>query len=471
MCHTVPIVKEPRSARAARAAGTWDRLRAAHLYRRAGFGGSPEELDLAVSLGREGAVSRLVDFERISSDGLEAYLSLFGFDPAGFSQVPFDRESELRRWWYLRMQYTPRPLEEKMTLFWHNHFATSVTKVGEPALMYQQNQVFRTLGMGRFADLLLEVSRDPAMLIWLDNASSVKGRPNENFAREVMELFTMGRGNYTQNDVRESARALTGWTVDPSRNYRFYYDPNLHDDGAKTFLGQLGYFKPEDVIAILAARPETVSFITTKLARFFLGGDPSPELEGELKSLFVSTGGEIREIVRAILLSDDFDATADAPDQIKSPAEFIIGLLRAIGAYTDAGAEAGYVGGAMGQTLFRPPNVAGWKGGKGWVYAGAYLFRINYSFGALTSPTPWGSWWRWEPGKFFEDRKFASPDALIDFLFDRLSLIPATDGLRDVLRTFLKQAADPFDWNPTSYDYAGRGALYLVLASPEYQVQ
>ena len=131
MCHTVPIVKEPRTARAARAAGTWDRLRAAHLYRRAGFGGSPEELDLAVSLGREGAVSRLVDFERISSDGLEAYLSLFGFDPAGFSQVPFDRESELRRWWYLRMQYTPRPLEEKMTLFWHNHFATSVTKVGE----------------------------------------------------------------------------------------------------------------------------------------------------------------------------------------------------------------------------------------------------------------------------------------------------------------------------------------------------
>ena len=125
----------------------------------------------------------------------------------------------------------------------------------------------------------------------------------------------------------------------------------------------------------------------------------------------------------------------------------------------------------MGQTLFRPPNVAGWKGGKGWVYAGAYLFRINYSFGALTSPTPWGSWWRWEPGKFFEDRKFASADELIDFLFDRLNLIPATDGLREVLRTFLKQAADPFDWTPISYDYAGRGALYLALASPEYQVQ
>ena len=155
VCHTVPIVKELRSPKAARAAGTWDRMRAAHLHRRAGFGGSREELDLSVSLGREGAVSRLVDFEAIPIDGLEAYLSLFGFDPGGFGAVPFDREAELRRWWYLRMQYTPRPLEEKMALFWHNHFATSVTKVGEPALMYQQNQIFRSLGMGLFADLLL----------------------------------------------------------------------------------------------------------------------------------------------------------------------------------------------------------------------------------------------------------------------------------------------------------------------------
>jgi len=467
----VPILKGPRSPKAARGTGTWDRARAAHLYRRAAFGGTAEELDLAVSLGREGAVSRLVDYEQISSDGLEAYLSLFGFDPEGFGPAPFDRLAELTRWWYLRMQYTPRPLEEKMTLFWHNHFATSVSKVGEPALMYQQNQIFRSRGTGFFADLLLAVSRDPAMLIWLDNASSVKGRPNENFAREVMELFTMGRGNYTQNDVRESARALTGWTVDPANSYKFVYDPSIHDDGPKTFLGRLGYFKPEDIIEILAARPETASFITSKLARFFIGAEPSPDLAGRLASLFSSTGGTIREIVRTILLSDDFDAAADAPDQIKSPVEFLVGILRAIGAYTDAGYESGYVGSVMGQSLFRPPNVAGWKGGRGWVYAGAYLYRINYVFGLITSPTPWGSYWRWEPGRFFDDKKFTAADELIDFLLDRFNLIPDTDALRGQLLDFVKRVNDPFMWTPQSYDYLGRDLVYLVLSSPEYQVQ
>jgi uncharacterized protein (DUF1800 family) len=358
-----------------------------------------------------------------------------------------------------------------MTLFWHNHFATSVAKVGVPALMYRQNQIFRSLGMGSFGDLLMAVSSDPAMLVWLDNASSVKGRPNENFAREVMELFTMGRGNYTQNDVRESARALTGWTVDPSNSYRAYYDPHIHDDGAKTFLGNHGFFRPEDIIRILAERTETAAFITTKLARFFIGSDPSAGLADGLKELFVSTGGEIREIVRAILLSDDFDETADVPDQIKSPVEFLVGLLRAIGADTDAGYESGYLGGVLGQSLFRPPNVAGWKGGQGWVYAGAYLYRINYAFSVITSPTPWGSFWRWEPGKFFGDRKFTDADELIDFLLDRLNLIPSADALRSVLRNFVKQVSDPLVWTPQSFDYLGRDLIYLILSSPEYQVQ
>ena len=254
---------------------TWDRQRAAHLYRRAGFGASPKELDLAVSLGREGTVYRLVDYEKISPAGLDAFLGLYGFDLAGFSDVPFDRFRQLQRWWYLRMLHAPRPLEEKMTLFWHNHFATSIRKV-EVQPMYAQNQIFRALGMGRFGDLLLEVSRDPAMLLWLDNATNVKNAPNENFAREVMELFTMGRGHYTQNDVTEAARALTGWTVDAAHYNSFTFKPEFHDDGVKTFLGNRGFFEPEDIIAILAARPETAAFITAKLARAFLGGDPGP---------------------------------------------------------------------------------------------------------------------------------------------------------------------------------------------------
>ncbi len=237
-------------------APSWDRKRAAHLYRRAGFGGTRRDLDLAVSLGREGAVSHLVDYDGISTADLDAYLDLFGFNLAGYPGGLHDeREYFLSRWWYLRMQHGPRPLQEKMTLFWHNHFATSFVKVEQEQLMYAQNQIFRSLGMGRFGDLLLAVSRDPAMLIYLDNASNVKGSPNENFAREVMELFTMGHGNYTQQDVTEAARAFTGWTIDAANHNQFVFDPDAHDDGFKSFLGQYGLFRGEDIVAVLGRAP------------------------------------------------------------------------------------------------------------------------------------------------------------------------------------------------------------------------
>ena len=193
--------------------------------------------------------------------------------------MPYDRFLNLLRWWYLRMHYTPRPLEEKMTLFWHNHFATSINKVEPVELMYAQNQIFRSLGMGPFEKLLLEVSRDPAMLIWLDNASNVKQAPNENFAREVMELFTMGVDHYTQQDVTEAARAFTGWSVDAANHYRFGFYPEAHDDGAKTFLGQSrvlqGRGHRRDPRG-RARRPRPSS--AAKLARYFLGVDPSPAL-------------------------------------------------------------------------------------------------------------------------------------------------------------------------------------------------
>jgi hypothetical protein len=451
-------------------ASAWDRRRAAHLYLRAGFGGTPEELDLAVSLGREGAISRLVEYEQVPSAELDGYLDLFAFDLDGYDEAPYDRFLNLLRWWYLRMQYTPRPLEEKMTLFWHNHFATSVNKVETPALMYRQNQIFRRLGMGRFAELLLAVSKDPAMLIWLDNASNVKDAPNENFAREVMELFTMGIGHYTQSDVTEAARAFTGWTFDAADDYRFYFARDAHDDGVKSFLGSRGFFKGGDIIAILAARPETAAFVGAKLARFFLGTDPSPALADRLQSLYLSSAGDIREIVRAILLSDDFDRTADAPDMIKSPVELIVGARRAMNVYDD---PANYVQwpDLMGQALFRPPNVGGWKGGRAWIHTGAYLVRINIALSIVMQPPRNDEAFRWEIGRFFENSKFASADEVIDFLLDRFSVVAPSARLREALRSYLSNAGDPFVWTPQSYDYFGRGAMYLVMASPEYQLQ
>ena len=448
----------------------WDRARAAHLYRRAGFGAAPDELDLAVSLGREGAVARLVDYEQIPSDELDAFLDRNGRDLTGYGPVPYDRFSELLRWWYWRMQYTPRPLEEKMVLFWHNHFATSINKVGDPQLMYAQNRILRTYAMGRFETLLMSVSRDPAMLIWLDNASNVRGAPNENFAREVMELFTMGVNHYTQRDVTEAARAYTGWTVDNQKYNAFYFNPDFHDDGIKTVLGNSGRFKGEDVIAILAARPETAVFIAAKLARFFLGGDPSPALAQRLADVYASTGGVIREVVRAILLSDDFDRSAEQPDMPKSPVEIIVGARRSLIAYDD---PLGYLywPEVMGMALFRPPNVGGWKGGRSWIQTAAYLIRLQIAFSVVTQPSQGDEFFRWEVGRFFEDRSFAAPDELIDFLVDRFNLIPPSETLRDALRGFLAPAGTPFVWSPASYDYLGRGAIYLLMSSPEYQLQ
>jgi len=443
-------------------ASAWDRKRAAHLYRRAGFGATAAELDLAIGLGREGAVSRLVDYDTISTDALDSWLDLFGFDPSS--------QMDLVRWWYFRMQYTPRPLEEKMTLFWHNHFATSIEKVDSPPMMYTQNQIFRSLGMGNFGDLLLAVSRDPAMLIWLDNASNVKEAPNENFAREVMELFTMGIGNYTQVDVTAAARAFTGWTIDAADGDRFVFDPTVHDDGLKTFLGSYGYYRGEDVVAILAARPETAAFITAKLARFFLGSDPSPSLQQSLTASFLASGGDLREMVRAILLSEDFDATADQPDMFKSPVEIMVGARRSLGCYDDPANWAQWPA-MMGQDVFDPPNVGGWKGGRFWMNTGSYLVRIRIAFSIVTQPDRSADAFRWDIGKFFEGRNFVSADDVIDFLADRFGLVYVSDPLRKSLRTYLALAGEPFHWSPAWYANYARGAIYLVMASPEYQLQ
>jgi hypothetical protein len=438
---------------------SWDRRRAAHLYRRAGFGGTPEELDLAVSLGREGAVAYLVDYESISTADLDAYVDLYSYGLASYSE-----SSNPLSWWYLRMQYTPRPLEEKMTLFWHNHFATANRKVLQSYLMYQQNQVFRTLGKGHFGDLLLAVARDPAMLLWLDGASNAKGSPNENFAREVMELFTMGRGHYTQTDVTEAARALTGWTVDSNENdNRFLFNPDFHDDGLKVFLGNQGYFKGEDIVSILAARPETAAFITSKLARFFLGHDPRPALARRLQDVYVATAGNIREIVREVLLSDDFDETADRADMIKSPAELVIGAYRGLGLYVnDEGYRLDWAPN-MGQALFEPPDVGGWKGGRAWINTAAYLVRVSFVFDLMATPSPWADTFRWDFSRFFDGTNFSTADELIDFLVDRLNVIEPSEVLRKALRA---AAGEPFNSNGDK-----RGVIYVLMSSPEYQLQ
>jgi uncharacterized protein (DUF1800 family) len=229
------------------------RKQISHLLRRAGFGGSPDEIDAHLALGFEGAVDRLIEFERVPNDELEARVS------AMETQLDVTRLPALQNIWLSRMLFTARPLEERMTLFWHNHFATANSKVGRPPAMYDQNKLFRSQALGSFRELLKSVARDPAMLRWLDSNSNRRRSPNENFARELMELFTLGVGNYTEQDVREAARAFTGWFFD--RNLGFVFNSNQHDPGQKTFLGRTGSWNGDDVIDIILQQPASADFV------------------------------------------------------------------------------------------------------------------------------------------------------------------------------------------------------------------
>ncbi|MBV9359637.1 MAG: DUF1800 domain-containing protein, partial [Chloroflexi bacterium] len=240
-----------------------ERLKVAHLLRRAGFGYTRAELDQYTALGFDATLERLLSPEQVDDSATDQVAPPFALDPT--DQSTRRQLEQAKLWWFNRMLTTRRPLREKMALFWHGHFATANSKVNNPPLMLQQIQLFRDNGMGSFETLLQQVTRDPAMLIWLDNRENRKAAPNENYAREVMELFTVGLGNYSEDDVHEGARAFTGYSLD--RAFTSIFRPAAHDDGQKTFLGQTGNFDANDVLGILVRQPATARFITTKLFR------------------------------------------------------------------------------------------------------------------------------------------------------------------------------------------------------------
>lgn len=456
----------------------WGPQRAAHLFRRAGFGASPEQIGAAVALGRYGTVDRLLDFPSVSTRPLDELLASFRFDLTTFFGSAFDRSYnqflDLQRWWYLRLAFSPRPLEEKLTLFWHNHFATSYAKVDLPPLLYNQNQLFRRFAAGSFPQFLLEVAKDPAMLFYLDNNTNVKDAIQENWGRELLELFTMGVNRYTQADVRSAAAAFTGWTTGFEAPYAFMFDESQHDFGPKTFLGQTGNFDGGEILQILAARSETAAFVTTKLARFFIGWDPSGPLARHLRRTYMDTGGSIKEVVRTILMSDDFDASAEKNEQVKSPTELFVGTIRALNASADGRGFADY-GYLTGQSLFYPPNVAGWpaytKGAQRWVNSGAYVGRLVFARDlAEAHPAPDATGPTWNHRAFFP-ATFLNADEVIDYLARRLAMPEPSAALRRAVKDYLA-GMGPFRWNQDDVaDRWGRGALRLMLSSPEYQLQ
>ncbi len=347
--------------------GRFTERNAAHLLRRAGFGGTPTEITALAALGMTGAVDSLIHPSGPDAD---------------FPALPDQIDAYSRRiaalstqhWWLDRMLRTRRPFVEKMALFWHGHFATSIRKV--PAeLMVGQIELFRAQGLGRFPALLLAVSQDPAMLVWLDNRANVKAHPNENYAREVMELFSLGLGNYTEDDVHNAARAFTGWGLD--KNRAFLDRPRQHDDGPKTFLGHTGNFTGEDVIGIIVAQPISQRFIARKLLEFFVYSDPEPELIERTASVYALSGFDIAKTMGTILRSNVFYSTRAYRAIPKSPIEFTIGLLRYMGVTTIPTILPAVLA-RMGQEPLAPPNVKGWDGGPAWINTSTLLARFNF---------------------------------------------------------------------------------------------
>jgi uncharacterized protein (DUF1800 family) len=274
------------------------------------------------------------------------------------------------------MVHTKRPLQEKLALFWHGHFATSTQKVRDAYLMWKQNDIFRRHGAGSWPSLLTQVSKDPAMLIWLDQAQSRKNHPNENFAREVMELFVLGEGHYTEKDITEAARAFTGWSLNISRD-DFQFRPQMHDRGEKTVLGKTGNFDGQRVLDILVKQPQAGRFIAAKLWRFFASENPDPKLIETLAEDFQTHGHEFKTLLRRMFLSEEFYRPAVMRTQVKSPVQLVVGSVRILEREAPGTLLTNNALRLLGQDLFAPPNVKGWDGGLSWITTSNLLNRYN----------------------------------------------------------------------------------------------
>jgi uncharacterized protein (DUF1800 family) len=283
---------------------------------------------------------------------------------------------ELRGWWLQRMASGPRPFQERMVLFWHGHFATSVEKVRDAYYMWRQNELFRRLATDNWLRLLLETGKDPAMLIWLDQAQSQKAHPNENFAREVMELFALGEGHYTEHDITEGARALTGWSLD-RLDEKYVYRPLYHDTGTKTFLGLNGNLEGDDVIAQIVAQPQAARFITAKLWNYFAGQPPTDKLNDALADVFRSCGNEFKPFLRTMFMSGEFYGDDIVRNQVKSPVQWLIGSVKMLECEMPPTLASYGMLKQLGQDLFAPPNVKGWDGGITWITTNTLLTRYN----------------------------------------------------------------------------------------------
>ena len=457
----------------------------AHLLRRAGFGATRDELEGYVAQGYAATVEQLLHPE-LAPTLDEDVLRRYHIDQNSLMLI----ESSQAYWLY-RIINTRRPLEEKMALFWHGLFATAYGKLNHAKAVVNQTNTFRRCGLGDFRTLLLELSRDPAMIFWLDNKDNHKDAPNENYGRELLELFSMGIGNYTEDDVKACARAFTGWTIAnadymsirASRDsiwphgrldWQFVYRPDDHDDTPKTFLGQTGPFNGEDVIDIICRQPATAWFVAAKLYGFFVSDTPDEASIQYLADTFRETDGDLRAVMRALFMSDFFRSDAVRLGRVKSPTELVAGTARLAGSHrfpewsiVNLAMDVNF----MGQEILNPPTVEGWHTGREWIDTGNLVERVNAAaleMGDLTQPGVQAIRERLE--RLGAD---LSPEQFVDGCLEALGQFEVSETTRQSLVAHAGQDG--------SLTFAGRGAaecseqrigemLQLIVATREYQL-
>jgi hypothetical protein len=477
----------------------FDAVKAAHLLNRAGFGGTPEEVERVQKLGPQDAVDQLLDFpdapaEEQSQTDVPILSSITGL-PADFRQIyksmqgKSDAEKkEIRQkfmmanreainatvdWWLHRMAFGQHPLQEKLTLFWHGHFVTSAKDERSASAMWNQNELLRANALGNFGKFVGAISRDPAMLDYLNNTQNRKAHPNENYARELMELFTLGIGNYTENDVKQAARAFTGWAHDGDD---FVFRRFDHDNGIKTFLGQTGNFNGGDIIDIILAQDVCARFIASKLFRFFAYEEVDDALAQALGSQFRDSRYELRPLVRTILNSKAFYSSLAIGSQIKSPIQLVIGTIRQLDLQMPP--ERAMMGALtqMGQVPFAPPNVRGWPGGRIWINTSTLFVRYNTALflaagGSNDFPKlghKLGTLAKHEgtveeaPTDFNPPNTDSDAGEIVDAWVSRLIQRPIADDKRQVLLNALNGKPD----RPENT----RKMIQLIMSMPEYQL-
>ncbi len=493
----------------------WTPDHAAHLLRRAGFGGTPAQIEYLANLGREKAVAYLVDYESVPFDPIPVKIDPIG-EPIRKLYAGKDREeiqklqAERRRadqlqlqrvsqWWIETMVATPRPLQEKMVLFWHGHFTSGHREVKSSRALYIQNELFRKHATGNFKTLVNAVTRDPAMILYLNTQQNVRGKPNENYARELMELFTLGEGNYTESDIKEAARALTGIKVRPESGTSFVAR-RQHDEGKKTIFKKTGNFDADDVVNIVLDQPAASRHIVKRLWTFFAHEDPSPEVIEGLARVLRDNKFELKPVLKAMFAADAFYSDRARFTHIKSPVELMVGTARMLDvrAADLLALERGLRG--MGQQLFQPPNVKGWDGGEAWITTSTLYNRYNApallvfgtndreyqqqrrrlnrimeetvgregmmmeGAGLATTQPPY------DPIAFVMQEKLTTPESVVDSYLRRLLQRPIASERRTVLIESLTSELKNTSVSDAAAAPAIRGLIHLILSMPEYQL-